>query len=182
MNIPMRECIHGHGPFPRGSRCRPCDLERRRRSNQASRDRAKAGTHCRRGHPYRDGSWQWLANAKGEGRIRVCLLCINTGSGPIASFASSDLAGTIEEPPKPMHSKKIRGRRILLRDRLNAIHLEILAQLDNLELMSKVELAEWRSKRAEMVREADLLQSQLDTGNCPSHHRKRSRPCRAVAQ
>lgn len=172
MNIEMRECIHGHGPFPRGSRCRPCDLERRRRSNQASRDKAKAGTHCRRGHPYRQGSWEWVESADGSHRLRACLLCAGV-VGP---------ADTLSTEPHKLHPRRVRDRRIVMRERLNAIHLEILAQLDNLELMSKVELAEWRAKRAEMVREADLLQSQLDTGNCPSHHRKRSRPCRAVAK
>lgn len=59
----------------------------------------------------------------------------------------------------------------------------ILETLDRFETMSTVEADAWKIRRAELTREADLLQAQLDTRiSLPDHHRKRSRPCRAVAQ
>ena len=68
-----------------------------------------------------------------------------------------------------------------MRDRITEIHQQILDACDRMDLMSAAELAEWKARRAELVREADDLHVQLDARNASTNRSKRSAKAQPVA-
>ena len=160
----MSDCPKGHGPKEPGKRCKVCEMERFRKDRQAKKERYEAGTHCRAGHPYREGSWRQVT--VGAATLRDCLLC-----RAIANRKNRHPTGAA----KRTYPGKVNTRRVGMRERISAIHIEILAACDRMDLMTAAERAEWRATEAELRQEADLLQVQLDTGNSATQRAKRLR-------
>ncbi len=180
----MSDCPKGHGPKEPGKRCKVCLKEQHRRHAEATRARSAAGTHCAKGHPYREGSWRWVTLGP-EKRIRDCNLCRaianrclarRNSAGPVASFS-----GIARHSRKRTYPGKVNLGRVSMRDRITEIHQQILDACDRMDLMSAAELAEWKARRAELVREADDLHVQLDARNASTNRSKRSAKAQPVA-
>lgn len=65
-----------------------------------------------------------------------------------------------------------------MRERIAEIHQQILDACDRMDLMSAAELAEWKVRRSDLVKEADMLQARSESGNAASMRSKRRRAAR----
>jgi len=167
----VRECTHGHGPFE-GRSCKVCDRERVAKVRQAA---AAERTHCGRGHLYQPGTWRILSYPGKFGNtveIKSCILCARAAAKKACEAAA---ASKNDARAKRTYPGKVNTRRVGMRERISAIHLEILDACDRMDLMTAAERAEWRAKEAGLRQEADLLQVQLDTGNSATQRAKRLR-------
>lgn len=177
----MKECAKGHGPYERW--CRVCDRERHLRRSKEARAAAPEPTHCPRGHLYQPGTWRILSYHGKFGNLvemRSCIICARAAAKQASEVAA---ASRNAARAKRTYPGKVNTRRVSMRDRIAEIHQQILDACDRMDLMSAAELAEWKVRRSDLVKEADMLQARSESGNAASMRSKRRRDARQpVAQ
>lgn len=141
-----RVCHRGH-VLPQGGKCRACQ-------KLGTRGPTTIKSRCDRGHIWTKETTKYSIRTRSNGttyRSRVCIPC--------AEAREAKKAAKLEKlkADRSMPGFAMRAARIEARRRVDDIDDAILRMVDKLELMSRLEIAQWNEVRARMQREKDEL-------------------------
>jgi len=141
-----RVCLRGH-LLPQGGSCHAC-------KKLGKKGPTRIKTKCDRGHPWNPETTTFVTRTRVDGnpyKMRVCAICRRDRDAKRAA----KLERLKQDRTLPGYS--MREARIEARRRVDDIDDLILRMVDKMELMSRLEIAQWNEDRVRMLREKDDL-------------------------
>lgn len=146
IHVGARVCLRGH-LLPQGGSCHAC-------KKLGKKGPVTIKSRCDRGHIWTKETTKYCIRTRSNGstyRSRICITC--------AEAREVKKAAKLErlKADRSMPGFAMRAARIEARKRVDDIDEHILRMVDKLELMSRLEIAQWNEDRIRMLKEKDAL-------------------------
>lgn len=146
LHVGARVCLRGH-LLPQGGKCHAC-------KKLGKKGPTTIKSRCDRGHIWTKETTKYSIRTRSNGttyRSRACIPC--------AEAREAKKAAKLErmKQDRTLPGYSMREARIEAKRRVDDIDDLILRMVDKLELMSRLEIAQWNEERARMLWEKDAL-------------------------